>query len=145
MVFSSQELFSIRSPVSRAFVQRLKLALLLVACLAGCAVQQRPLQLISGAGPIYPPEAKAAGIEGEVVVAYRVTVAGLVEAAEVVSAEPAELFDQAALEAIARFRYRPRLEDGVPVAVPRVLSTIRFRLDSEYRLPGESSRPEDSP
>lgn len=119
--------------------------LFIAVLVAGCAAQQRPLQLLSGAGPVYPAQAKAAGLEGEVTVAYRVTAAGLVEAAEVVSAEPIEVFDEAALEAIRRFRYRPRMEDGVPVAVPRVLSTIRFRLDSDYRLPGEAAGEETVP
>lgn len=111
------------------------LALLLL--LQGCVgTSNRPLQLLSGAGPIYPAAARAAGIEGDVEVRYRVTETGTVADAEVVRAEPPEVFDQAALTAIRQFRYRPQLQAGTPVAVPAVVSTIRFRLDQtlEYEL-----------
>ena len=117
----------------------------LTLLLTGCVAQNRPLQLLSGAGPIYPATAKADGIEGDVVVEYRVTEDGAVTDARVVTAEPPGVFDEAALTAIRRFRYRPRQEAGVPVAVPSVRSTIRFRLDTDdrYRVPGEPGNPEE--
>ena len=129
-------------PTPAVFCRRLTTltSLLGLLLLQGCVgASNRPLQLISGAGPIYPAAARAAGIEGEVEVRYRVTEAGTVEAAEVVRAEPAGMFEEAALTAIRQFRYRPQLKAGTPVAVPAVTSTIRFRLDQalEYELQPE--------
>lgn len=112
--------------------------LLATSLLFGCVgASNRPLQLISGAGPLYPSEARAAGVEGEVEVRYRVTETGSVAEPEVVRAEPPGVFEEAALTAIRQFRYRPQLQAGTPVAVPAVTSTIRFRLDEalEYDLP----------
>ncbi|MEM1433972.1 MAG: energy transducer TonB [Pseudomonadota bacterium] len=113
-------------------------SLLGLALLTGCVgASNRPLQLVSGAGPVYPAEARAAGVEGDVEVRYRVTETGTVADPEVVRAAPPGVFDEAALTAIRQFRYRPQLKDGTPVAVPAVISTIRFRLDEalEYELP----------
>ena len=48
---------------------RLTAVLFLIMALAGClGAQNRPLQLVSGAGPTYPTDARSAGIEGDVVV-----------------------------------------------------------------------------
>ncbi len=53
--------------------------------------------------------------EGAVDIAYTVDAAGVVRDAVVVSAEPAGVFDEAALNAIQRWRFSPKLQDGKPV------------------------------
>lgn len=110
--------------------QRLRHPLvLIVLLLTGCmGAQNRPMQLIAGSGPIYPTEAKAAGIEGEVVVRYDISVSGDVENARVDRADPAGVFDEAALAAVRSWRYNPRIREGQAEAVQDVLSTVRFRL-----------------
>jgi TonB family protein len=57
--------------------------------------------------PTYPPAAAAAGIEGHVDVRFTVAPDGGVSGAEVVEAEPADVFDRAALAAVRRWRYSP--------------------------------------
>ncbi len=104
--------------------------LLLGACAAG---QNRPMQLVSGAGPIYPPLAKAEGIEGTVVVRYGVSVDGRVINARIDSAEPEGIFEDAALSAVRSWRYNPAMQDGEPVAVDNVVSTVRFELSANDR------------
>jgi protein TonB len=102
--------------------------------LAGCAgSQNRPMQLVSGSGPSYPPAAKAEGIEGAVVVRYGVSVDGRVVNARVESATPEGLFEEAALAAVRSWRYNPALKDGEPVAVDNVVSTVRFQLSASDR------------
>jgi protein TonB len=102
--------------------------------LAGCAgSQNRPMQLVSGSGPIYPPLAKAERIEGAVVVRYGVSVDGRVINARVDSAEPEGVFEDAALAAVRSWRYNPALKDGEPVAVDNVVSTVRFELSANDR------------
>ena len=60
--------------------------------------------LIAGV-PRYPDAARARGLRGWVEVEFTVTPAGTVENARVVSAEPRNVFDAAALEAVTRRRY----------------------------------------
>ncbi len=112
--------------------------LLASVLLLGCAgVQNRPMQLTSGTVPVYPPAAKAQGIEGEVVVRYGVTVDGRVINARVDRAEPAGVFEEAALKAVRSWRYNPAIRDGKPVAVTNVVSTLTFQLSptERYREP----------
>lgn len=102
--------------------------ILLTAVLSGCASGDRPLQLLSGQGPLYPEAAQAAGIEGQVVVGYDITAQGQVVAAYVVDAEPAEVFDQAALQAVRSWRFKAPVIDGQSRAVQGLQSTVVFRL-----------------
>lgn len=96
--------------------------------ITGCATGDRPIQLVSGSGPVYPSAAKAEGIEGTVVVRYGISADGRVVNARVESASPEGLFEEAALDAVRTWRYNPAIRDGRPVAVDNVLSTVRFQL-----------------
>src|SRR5690606_25492328 len=55
--------------------------------------------------PTYPPAALARRVSGHVDVEFTVTPEGAVQNARVTGAEPAGVFDQAALAAVQRFRY----------------------------------------
>ena len=103
--------------------------LLASVLLAGCAgTQNRPMQLVSGTGPIYPAAAKADHVEGVVVIRYGVSQDGRVVNAKVERAEPEGIFEEAALAAVRSWRYNPALKNGQPIAVDNVLSTLRFEL-----------------
>ena len=95
---------------------------------AGCAGPSRPLQLLSGADLVYPDQALAAGVEGVVHVRYDVTVDGRVVNAEVDVADPAGVFDAAALALVRSWRFRPAVEDGESVAAPARISEVRFQI-----------------
>ena len=71
---------------------------------AGAGAGGAPTRII-GVSPVYPPAAAAAGIEGYVDVRFTVSASGMVVAPEIVAAEPAGVFDQAALAAVSRWRY----------------------------------------
>lgn len=79
--------------------------------------------------PDYPPRALSRGLEGWVQVQFTITETGSVKDAIVVNAEPKQIFDDAALKAIARWRYNPRVENGVAVERVGVQTIIRFQLD----------------
>jgi protein TonB len=79
--------------------------------------------------PDYPPRALSRGLEGWVQVQFTITPTGTVKDAIVVNAEPKQVFDDAALKAIARWRYNPRVEGGVAVERVGVQTIIRFQLD----------------
>lgn len=96
--------------------------------LGACASASRPPQFVSGPDLVYPAAAKAAGIEGHVVVRYDVTAAGTVANARIVESEPAGTFDASALAALTQWRFRPRVENDRAVPAPNRISTLRFKL-----------------
>jgi protein TonB len=79
--------------------------------------------------PDYPPRALSRGLEGWVQVQFTITATGTVKDAVVVNAEPKNIFDDAALKAIARWRYNPKVESGVAVERIGVQTIIRFQLE----------------
>ena len=78
---------------------------------------------------IYPRRAQSRGIEGFVIVEFIVTKTGAVTNAVVVKAEPEGVFDRAALDAVAKFKYKPRVVDGVAMEVAGVQNKISFEID----------------
>ena len=83
--------------------------------------------------PNYPRRAAAKGIEGYVVVEFTVTALGTVENPRVIEADPQGVFDREALAAVSKFKYKPKVENGQPVAVPGVKNVIRFELEKNGR------------
>jgi protein TonB len=79
--------------------------------------------------PDYPPRALSRGLEGWVQVQFTITATGTVKDAIVVNAEPRNIFDDAALKAIARWRYNPKVENGTAVERVGVQTIIRFQLE----------------
>lgn len=104
--------------------------------LAGCTAAERPLQFLAGATLVYPPAAKAAGIEGSVTVRYDVTADGAVANARVVSAAPAGVFNEAALSAVRQWRFRAAVVRGVAVPMRDRVSTLRFTLGEGHDYAG---------
>ncbi len=78
--------------------------------------------------PEYPPRAKQRGIHGFVEVEFTISTAGTVKNPKVIAASPPSVFDRSALRAVSRWRYNPRIEDGVAVERPGVRVRIRFEL-----------------
>lgn len=78
--------------------------------------------------PNYPRRAVAAGIEGQVTLAFTITAEGRVENLRVTDASPAGVFEREARRAASRWRFAPRRENGRPVA-REATKTLHFRLD----------------
>ncbi|WP_077340748.1 energy transducer TonB [Pseudocolwellia agarivorans] len=79
--------------------------------------------------PIYPRRAQSRGIEGYVIVEFVVTKNGSVRDAKVVESKPESIFDQAAMDAALKFKYKPRVVDGVAMEVAGVQNKISFQID----------------
>ena len=77
--------------------------------------------------PKYPASAAAEGLEGHVVVEFTITEEGTVEESTVTESTNA-VFDEAAVQAVNKFKYKPRILNGGPVAVPGVHERVLFRL-----------------
>ena len=78
--------------------------------------------------PQYPRKALFDRTEGWVVVEFTIDTKGQVKNARVVDAKPKGVFDKAALEAVKRFRFKPRSLAGTPIEVQGVRNRIRFKL-----------------
>ena len=78
--------------------------------------------------PEYPARAQARGIEGWVQIQFAVTPTGTVRDPVVVAAEPQGFFEEAALKAILRWRYSPRVDGGVAVERVGFQTVLRFEL-----------------
>jgi protein TonB len=80
--------------------------------------------------PEYPPRAQSRGIQGWVLIQFTISAAGTVKDARVVDAEPKGVFDDAALKAVARWKYNPMVEEGVAVERRGVQVKLTFQLES---------------
>lgn len=78
--------------------------------------------------PMYPREAAISGIEGWVKVEFTITPVGTVKDPRVVDAEPARMFNREAIRAILKWKFKPRVIDGVAVE-RRATQIIDFSLD----------------
>jgi protein TonB len=78
--------------------------------------------------PVYPARALSRGLEGFVDLSFTVTTAGTVED-PIILQSTSSLFERAAIRAVLKFKYKPRVVDGVPVRVPGVKTRISFQLE----------------
>jgi protein TonB len=78
--------------------------------------------------PVYPLQARAAGLEGVVSLSIVVDKDGLVRDVHLVRGDP--LLAPAAIEAVSRWRYKPAFLDGVPRATSRTVM-VEFSLSAD--------------
>lgn len=78
--------------------------------------------------PAYPADAQREGIEGWVYLEFTVTKDGRTRDIVVLDADPKEIFDEAAVEAVRGYIYRPRGVDGVAVDREGVQIVLSFDI-----------------
>jgi protein TonB len=78
--------------------------------------------------PQYPMSAKQKGIEGWVELMYTITKLGTVTDIIVTAANAGTIFNRAAIQAVSKWKYNPKIEGGVAVERPRVRQRIKFQL-----------------
>ena len=78
--------------------------------------------------PTYPMEARRQKLEGWVKLEFTVQPDGAVAEVKVLDAKPPNIFNQAAIQAISQWKFRPALQDGKPVR-KRAAQTLKFALD----------------
>jgi periplasmic protein TonB len=79
--------------------------------------------------PVYPARALSRGVEGYVDMSFTVTTAGTVKD-PIVLFSTSSLFERAATRAVLKFKYKPRVTDGVPVEVSGVKTRITFKIET---------------
>lgn len=89
----------------------------------------RPARLLVSVPPVYPPEARDAGVQGEVVLEGVIRMDGTVHGIrEVLS--PSPLLTLSAKECVSRWRYQPAQLNGQPVeTVTRI--KVQFELEEK--------------
>jgi protein TonB len=85
-----------------------------------------PPTKVHDVAPVYPPTARAALIQGIVIIQATIGVDGRVVNAEVL--RPVPFLDQAALDAVRQWRFSPTRLNGEPVAVIMTV-TVNFTLN----------------
>lgn len=113
---------------NRRLIARASIPMAVVAAFLGsfgmsAANAQEPA-VIKPFAPTYPRAAERRKIEGAVTVSIDVDEKGKVVAVSVVNAEPAGIFDAAAMSAVERWKF----ESGKPAT--GVLKIIRFQLEA---------------
>lgn len=81
--------------------------------------------------PQYPERAASRGIEGWVQLGFTVNETGNCEDIKVIAADPPEIFDKAAIRALERWRYKPKIDDGRPVKQYNQQVVITFDLENQ--------------
>jgi protein TonB len=81
--------------------------------------------------PDYPQRALSRGLEGWVQVQFTISETGAVIDPIVVDSSPKGIFDDAAIKAVSRWRYNPKIEGAVAVQRVGVQTIIRFNLEDE--------------
>jgi protein TonB len=78
--------------------------------------------------PTYPMRAAQRGIEGWVEIEFTIGKSGTVKDPVVVGYEPSKIFNKAALQAIRKWKYNPKIEEGKAVERPGIIVRLRFNL-----------------
>ena len=87
-------------------------------------------QPVSCPHPQFPYRAKMRGVNGEVRIAFTVMENGTVDNVSILAAEPSGFFEEAAREAIRKWRFKPGQKQGTLVRT-RMKTTIEFKLVGE--------------
>jgi protein TonB len=78
--------------------------------------------------PIYPRRAQTRGLEGQCLIEFTVTSTGTTKDAFAIECT-SSLFKKASVNAALKFKYKPRVVDGVALDVPGVKHIITFKLE----------------
>lgn len=79
--------------------------------------------------PEYPQGPLSKNIEGWVLLEFTIGVGGEVENIQVVDAEPKGSFERAAIRAMKRWKYQPKMVEGRPVAQHHMQEIFRFEIE----------------
>lgn len=88
------------------------------------------VQPIVRVNPQYPPRAAERGITGWVHLEFTVTETGAVVNARVIDADPPSIFNRSAIRAVERWKYKPMMVNGKPVAWKTEV-VLTFELEGE--------------
>ena len=91
------------------------------------AIDQQPRPMVR-VDPRYPSQAASNGIEGYVTLSFSVSASGAVEDVTVLESQPRNTFDNAAKQALRKWRYQPKMVDGAAVGMDGLQVRLDFTL-----------------
>ena len=109
-----------------------------VAIVAPTNIEGLKIDPVSGSGtampfyqvaPRYPRRAVARGIEGFVDLVFDISPTGKTENIRVIYAQPKGSFENESKRTLARWKYKPAMDDGVAQAQKNQKTRITFKLD----------------
>jgi protein TonB len=77
--------------------------------------------------PQYPRQALIEGVSGYVVIEFTIEPDGSVSDPKILESQPRRMFDRNAVRAIYKWKFKPRIVDGKPVA-RRATQRLEFSL-----------------
>ena len=89
--------------------------------------QSLPLKVVEQEYPAYPDKAKKDQLEDSVIVRYIIGKKGQVIDVQILDHAKYAMFDEATVDAIKKWRFRPMIQDGKPVEVVHELA-VNFQL-----------------
>ena len=96
----------------------------------GGAFTDGPLVAMVRVSPIYPARALTYGIEGYVVVQFDISAEGQVLNVVIIKSTDS-VFDSAAIKAAERFKFKPRVVNGLAMASYGIQNMFRFTLNED--------------
>ncbi|WP_101760530.1 energy transducer TonB [Oceanicoccus sp. KOV_DT_Chl] len=79
--------------------------------------------------PTYPRRQQTKGVEGFVDLMFDITPTGKTENIRVLYSEPEGAFDKSSVKALAKWKYKPAMEDGVAMAQKNQTTRITYELE----------------
>jgi len=80
--------------------------------------------------PQFPRKALRDGISGQVTLRFTVTPNGSPKDVVIIASKPRRLFDKAAMRAVFKWKFKPRVVDGKAVSQPNMYYTMVFKLEN---------------
>jgi TonB family protein len=90
----------------------------------------KPPLLVKSVDPVYPADARKAGVEGVVILSAKTDATGHVRDVMILRSIP--LLNQAAIDAVKQWVYEPYVKDGKPTPIAFTV-TVRFQLDGKKK------------
>ena len=101
------------------------------ASVAGQAMRDSAVTPIFRMNPIYPRRAALQNIEGFVILKFDIMETGQVDNISVIQASPPQIFNSSAVQALRKWKYKPRIEDGKAIRQKNLKVQLDFRLTNE--------------
>ncbi|MCZ0932004.1 MAG: energy transducer TonB, partial [Oligoflexia bacterium] len=78
--------------------------------------------------PLYPRRAALQNIEGFVILQFDITAGGYTDNITVIQASPPQIFNSSAVQALRKWKYKPKIENGKPVRQKNLKVQLDFNL-----------------
>ena len=79
--------------------------------------------------PQYPRKAAMQGIEGWVILQFNITASGTVSNIKILGAKPLRIFNKSAIQALRKWKYQPKIENGKAVEQKGLKVQLDFKLE----------------